>query len=141
MEDLPENCSSTGIDIQPVSEHSVSQKDSPSLSPSPSQVELPRSGEVEVVVTQVVDAGHFWAQRNDRATVRSLRAIMDSIAHRTLLPLGGDTNKLQGTFCLAMFADDGLYYRARIDSTNLHHSSATVSRRRRRGEIITCPCH
>lgn len=79
-------------------------------------------------MTVVLDAGHFWAQRNDRETNRALRHIMDSISNRTLLPLTGDYYSFKGTFCLAMFASDGLYYRARVDSINLHHSSATVRR-------------
>lgn len=90
------------------------------------QVVLPRSGEIEVVVTQVVDAGHFWAQRHDVDTIRSLREIMDSISNRTLMPLIGDLHQLNGTYCLAMFNEDGHYYRARIDGTNLQHNLATV---------------
>lgn len=91
------------------------------------QVELPRSGQIEVVVTEVVDAGHFWAQRHDIDTIRSLRAIMESISNRNLLPLIGDLHHLNGTYCLAMFSDDGYYYRARIDSTNLYLNHAKVN--------------
>ena len=92
-----------------------------------SQVELPLSGSLEVVVTEVVDAGHFWAQRCDGATVRSLRSIMDSISHRTLHPLVGDPHRLQGTYCLAMFSEDRQYYRARVDSVILHLNLAKVT--------------
>ena len=96
------------------------------------QAEIPRSGELKVMVTDVVDAGHFWVRRCDRDTTRVLRDVMSSIANRTLLPLTGDYLKFQGTFCLAMFTSDGLYYRARIDSINMSHNCATV----RNGEIV-----
>lgn len=89
-------------------------------------MELPRSGQIEVVVTEVVDAGHFWAQRCDIDTIHSLRSIMESIANRTLHPLMGDLHHLNGTYCLAIFSDDRQYYRARIDSTNLHLNNAKV---------------
>lgn len=79
-----------------------------------------------MVVTEVVDAGHFWAQRCDIDTIRSLRSIMASIDNRTLLPLGGDPHHLSGTYCLAMFTDDGKYYRAHIDSIHMTLNSAKV---------------
>ena len=87
------------------------------------------------MVTEVVDASHFWVQRCDRDTTRALRDIMSSIANRTLLPLTGDYLRFQGTFCLAMFTGDGLFYRARIDSINMHHDCATV----RKGELFRTP--
>ena len=93
------------------------------------QMELPQSGELDVVVTDVVDAGQFWVRRCDGGTTRALRSIMESIRHRNLLPLSGDPSRLRGMFCLSIFSEDGEYYRAHVDSVNLHVNRAEVGRK------------
>ena len=93
---------------------------------SPVQAELPASGILQVVVTETVDAGHFWVQRCDKATIRSLRSIMESISSRNVPPLQGDPHRFQGMFCLAVYYEDGEYYRARVDSVDIHLGMAQV---------------
>ncbi len=101
--------------------------------PPPPQVKLPRSGHQQIVVTEVVDAAHFWAQFNDIATSSNLELLMDTIrdhlVQRRLTPLTSRylPQQLKGVFCLAMFHEDKQYYRARIERLDESNCMARVS--------------
>ena len=67
--------------------------------------------------TQILDAGHFWAQFSDGPTLDILRYLMDSInGSRPLNPLIVPSKKMPGQYCLAKYAEDERYYRAKIVS-------------------------
>uniref|UniRef100_UPI00358FA5D5 ATP-dependent RNA helicase TDRD9-like n=1 Tax=Myxine glutinosa TaxID=7769 RepID=UPI00358FA5D5 len=66
-----------------------------------------------VIVTEVVDVGHFWIQRADGNHAANFGAIKQSISQLTLKRLQG---QFFGNFCLAPFETFNVcsYYRARI---------------------------
>ena len=67
--------------------------------------------------TQILDAGHFWAQFSDGPTLDILRYLMDSInGSRPLNLLIVPPKKMPGQYCLAKYAEDDRYYRAKIVS-------------------------
>ena len=47
---------------------------------------------------------------------------MQRISSRTLKPFIMPVDKMIGTYCLAQFSGDGLYYRAKILSVNVQKS-------------------
>ena len=65
--------------------------------------------------TQIVDAGHFWAQFGDMETVEKLQSLMESIGKRVPTPVSYcKPQELVGRFCLAKFSEDKNYYRAKV---------------------------
>ena len=66
------------------------------------------------VHTQVIDGGSFWAQFSDLKSKKRLRDLMEAITSRQLSPLILQPSKMPGTYCLARYSGDGLFYRAKI---------------------------
>ena len=65
--------------------------------------------------TQIIDAGHFWAQFGDMETVKALQTLMDLIKQRNPAPIHYcSPQELVGRYCLARYSEDGFYYRAKV---------------------------
>ncbi|XP_064403082.1 ATP-dependent RNA helicase TDRD9-like [Halichondria panicea] len=78
------------------------------------EMKLPDSGIKQIVITEYIDAGHFWAQLADQVATTNMRRLLDSINTRSLKPLLCPPAKMEGMFCLAPFSEDGLFYRAKV---------------------------
>ncbi len=75
---------------------------------------------------QIIDGGHFWAQFSDLKSKKRLRDLMEAITSRPLRPLIMDPRKMPGTYCLARYSGDGLFYRARILETEVEGKCSAV---------------
>jgi hypothetical protein len=86
---------------------------------------LPSLGEIQLVITQVVDAGHFWAQLADKKSIKIIHDFdltLNSLPKHSLKPL---RPVHEGILCLARYSQDNRYYRAKIDS--ISHSVAHIT--------------
>ena len=79
---------------------------------------LPQLGYIQIIITEVVDPAHFWAQRVDTSSTMQLQTMMDAInaASDRLVPLLSSPQDLVGQMCVAPYSENGQYYRARIQS-------------------------
>ena len=83
----------------------------------PQELELPEVGFMDVYVSEVIDAGFFWAQRGDMEYAAKLEQLMSDL---------NDYNGTQhepmpsyvprGALCLALFPEDERFYRAKVIS-------------------------
>ena len=79
---------------------------------------LPKLGYIQLIVSEVVDPAHFWAQRVDTSATVQLQSMMDAInaSSDRLIPLLSSTQDLVGQQCLAPYSENGQYYRAKVQS-------------------------
>lgn len=89
----------------------------------PQQVDLPRTGYLEIITSVVIDAGHFWAQKPDRQSAMQLQMLQNHINmyHGENLLHVDQKSLYVGMLCLALYAEDELFYRARIMALNSPH--------------------
>ncbi|XP_077865739.1 ATP-dependent RNA helicase TDRD9-like [Saccoglossus kowalevskii] len=93
----------------------------------PKQVDLPAAGNnwIDIFVTEVVDANHFWAHYGDAVTFQNLRNLMDTLNQYDGIHLKPIVDACKGQICLAPYMEDKQkFYRARIDS--LHGDAVEV---------------
>ena len=79
---------------------------------------LPKLGYIQIIVSEVVDPAHFWAQRVDTAASMQLQTMMDAINADSdgLVPLLHSPQDLVGQLCVAPYSENGQYYRAKVQS-------------------------
>ena len=81
-----------------------------------------KSGEIDILVTEVVNAGHFWAQEVNEESKLLSQQISDQIMSIPALePL---SKPWVDQYCLALFPGDGMYYRGRV--VKVYANSLTV---------------
>ena len=75
---------------------------------------LPKHGQIHLMVYEIVDPGHIWAQRVDTSSVSYLNALVEAINQRpeALQPVARQGQHLVRYPCLAPYSGNGLYYRA-----------------------------
>ncbi|KAI6646686.1 tudor domain containing protein 9 TDRD9, partial [Oopsacas minuta] len=97
---------------------------SPQLSLTPPPYELKRSGEINLLVTEVVTAGHFWGQEvSEESRLISLK-ISEQISRLTVFtPL---INPSVDKYCMAVFPPDGLYYRGKLMEIDRSNRTVTI---------------
>lgn len=79
---------------------------------------LPKLGYIQIIVSEVVDPAHFWAQRVDTSVAVQLQSMMDAINAESdrLIPLLSSPEDLVGHMCVAPYSENGQYYRAKVQS-------------------------
>ena len=76
------------------------------------------------MVTEVINAGHFWAQEVSEKSRLISQKLSDEITRLTdLVPLHCPA---VDKYCLAIFPPDGLYYRGKVVEADRATKSATV---------------
>lgn len=82
--------------------------------------------EVYIRVTEVIDPGQIWAQICTEAANTALDSIttcINSVAEQ-LPPLGPPSD---GQYCIALFPDDNMLYRARVDKIFQNRKAVIVT--------------
>ena len=85
---------------------------------------MKKSGEIDLLVTEVVNAGHFWALELCEENIEISQNMSDSIRGIANMDLIHVPAVYQ--YCLAQFPSDGLFYRGRLVDVNLGKRSVTV---------------
>lgn len=90
----------------------------PASMPGMMPLVLPKLGYIQIIVSEVVDPAHFWAQRVDTAASMQLQTMMDAINADSdgLVPLLHSPQDLVGQLCVAPYSENGQYYRAKVQS-------------------------
>uniref|UniRef100_A0AAQ4S6G2 Tudor domain containing 6 n=1 Tax=Gasterosteus aculeatus aculeatus TaxID=481459 RepID=A0AAQ4S6G2_GASAC len=105
------------IEVQQQAGHilqTVPEKSLPTPSPRYHQVEFVKGQRLEVYITAINDAQTFWCQRTDSEDLEkvtsSVSKLLDGADHKPVDP--GSVSR--GSLCIALFSDDGFWYRAEV---------------------------
>ncbi|XP_048586381.1 ATP-dependent RNA helicase TDRD9 isoform X1 [Nematostella vectensis] len=82
----------------------------------PRQISLPYKGYIEIASTQVVEAGHFWAQVSDQESASRVQLLQSSLnrnAGRDFQDVDA-SEVYQGYLCIALWDEDEQFYRAKV---------------------------
>lgn len=71
---------------------------------------------VQIIITEMIDAGHFWAQNNDDMTQQNLFFLQNMLNNTTskLKEIPENTKVKVGQLYAARYVVDNLYYRCRV---------------------------
>ena len=102
---------------------------------------LPKLGYIQIIVSEVVDPAHFWAQRVDTSAMVQLQSMIDAINAESdrLIPLLSNPEDLVGHMCVAPYFENGQYYRARVQSIAPSTGLVMVRKVQGREKVPTTP--
>ena len=75
---------------------------------------------------QVIDPEHLSVQLYEEENQVTLFGLMEAIADSKLKPLHLANDQAIGQYCLALYREDCMYYRARIEAVNWDQSEVEV---------------
>lgn len=78
------------------------------------------------VLLQVIDPEHLSVQLYEEENQVTLFGLMEVIADSKLNPLHLASDQAIGQYCLALYREDCMYYRARIEAVNWEQREVEV---------------
>ena len=78
------------------------------------------------IFLQVIDPEHLSVQLYEEENQVTLYGLMESIADTQLKPLHVASDPAIGQYCLALYREDCMYYRARIEAVNREQREVEV---------------